>query len=701
MRVKSAFLLILALVVLSSSAIAWNYYEFEQSDINTHQQYKGDTLQTGLVHATNPQTITGFTSCSISEGQAFPIPVDDFTGDGKGDVVIDITNYLRLYNSSCSLQKSYYTGRTITGYPIIYPLFDDTTPALIVPETNGNISIYEYSMTANNFIKRVDINGQGGLTNVGFVCDRLSSGVDRPTCYYITNNNSLCAFSTTNAGDLRDYTSWASSCIGLDSNLGIWSKKRIPALNVYDYDGVTGLPKYSLVFGYDADNDTRGGLGEFALDTFSWVSSFGINGAVDDIYKIPSTPNCNDRIQYAEFYDSMSTPMVYDLDDDGLGEIVVTNFTETSNYPTCSVYAWTLSATVFKSDGSSNSITLTNLAGASTPYPPSVSEATAVYYESTHSGVHFCISYQNPSLTPSTQNNRKCFYYTGSSIVQEGHSTSEPNVLTNQHPLHQLSFRNITGTYNLDTMVDTYSVWDGLSNNNFFNLTPYSLKTELTVADITGDGVSDIITTQSGSSVLLSATGYAGSNTSCGNLVCEFGETYLNCATDCPIPTCGNSICDATETFTLCPTDCLLATCGDSVCNGGETNLTCPYDCTTTPPVCGDGICNGGETLSSCPIDCHCGNGVCESALGETNSNCPTDCSFTPIQTVNGSTPSMNIPTQLVNPNNVEQGLLPEIYYGIVGFFQPIMIPLMYILVMVMLIMLFVGIATLIKKHTE
>jgi hypothetical protein len=61
--------------------------------------------------------------------------------------------------------------------------------------------------------------------------------------------------------------------------------------------------------------------------------------------------------------------------------------------------------------------------------------------------------------------------------------------------------------------------------------------------------------------------------------------------------------------------------CGDSVCNGGETATSCPADCV----VCGDNRCEGSETPSTCAADCTaCGNLLCE--VGETLSSCPTDC---------------------------------------------------------------------------
>ncbi len=71
-----------------------------------------------------------------------------------------------------------------------------------------------------------------------------------------------------------------------------------------------------------------------------------------------------------------------------------------------------------------------------------------------------------------------------------------------------------------------------------------------------------------------------------------------------PMPTtCGDSLCEAGETCTNCRQDCLQqcpAVCGDGICDTGlgETATTCSADCHVVSPstYCGDGYCNGSET---------------------------------------------------------------------------------------------------------
>jgi hypothetical protein len=132
---------------------------------------------------------------------------------------------------------------------------------------------------------------------------------------------------------------------------------------------------------------------------------------------------------------------------------------------------------------------------------------------------------------------------------------------------------------------------------------------------------------------------------SCGDGVCDPGESAANCCRDCgcgngescnanvceaPHPRCGDGTCDPGENAATCCSDCGCpggescranacvpdATCGDGVCNGSESSANCCADCGCAPGfACGGNVCQ--------PI-AQCGNGVCEA--GENQGNCCADC---------------------------------------------------------------------------
>jgi hypothetical protein len=93
-------------------------------------------------------------------------------------------------------------------------------------------------------------------------------------------------------------------------------------------------------------------------------------------------------------------------------------------------------------------------------------------------------------------------------------------------------------------------------------------------------------------------------------------------------------------------------------------------------------------------------NGICESSLGESNSNCPNDCpvSSENVQTTGG----IEINPQLVNPENINEGFLPEIYFAIVNFFSAsgywIIVIFFVILLCLFVLALFGVFTSLIKK---
>jgi hypothetical protein len=124
----------------------------------------------------------------------------------------------------------------------------------------------------------------------------------------------------------------------------------------------------------------------------------------------------------------------------------------------------------------------------------------------------------------------------------------------------------------------------------------------------------------------------------CGDGMCTGMENCLNCPQDCgSCPTCGDGKCEnPPENCVNCPQDCgVCQNCGNGMCTGAKTCYNCPQDCGKCMG-CPDGNCNEDhKTCISCPEDCGpcavCGNGTCEKPY-ETCVNCPQDCGMCPVK---------------------------------------------------------------------
>lgn len=93
-------------------------------------------------------------------------------------------------------------------------------------------------------------------------------------------------------------------------------------------------------------------------------------------------------------------------------------------------------------------------------------------------------------------------------------------------------------------------------------------------------------------------------------------------------------------------------------------------------------------------------NGICEVGIGENNGNCPNDCSVTNSSQnqQDTGTGGSAIPTQLVDPANINQGLLPEIYFGTLGFFSNTLQPIIILVFMIFFVMIILAIAFIIRS---
>ena len=91
-----------------------------------------------------------------------------------------------------------------------------------------------------------------------------------------------------------------------------------------------------------------------------------------------------------------------------------------------------------------------------------------------------------------------------------------------------------------------------------------------------------------------------------------------------------------------------------------------------------------------------CGNAVCET--GENNVNCPADCSSNVTTTQATETGGMPLPTKIVDLENTESGLLPEIYYGLLGFLSNTLTPMIILVFAIFFVMIMLALAFIVKK---
>ena len=94
-------------------------------------------------------------------------------------------------------------------------------------------------------------------------------------------------------------------------------------------------------------------------------------------------------------------------------------------------------------------------------------------------------------------------------------------------------------------------------------------------------------------------------------------------------------------------------------------------------------------------------NGICDDVLGETSANCPNDCPSVPSQNYTQAEGGMPIPLKIVDTENTEQGLLPEIYYGFLGFLSYTLSPMIILVFVIFFVMIMFAIGFIIKKFAK
>lgn len=101
-----------------------------------------------------------------------------------------------------------------------------------------------------------------------------------------------------------------------------------------------------------------------------------------------------------------------------------------------------------------------------------------------------------------------------------------------------------------------------------------------------------------------------------------------------------------------------------------------------------------GITVQSASPTCNV-NGICESTLGETVTTCPVDCTVSSGTTVQGG---VTIPNELVDPDNVNEGFLPQIYHGLIAFISAVFLPFFIIVAAMFAVLILMAVLGFLKK---
>jgi len=122
----------------------------------------------------------------------------------------------------------------------------------------------------------------------------------------------------------------------------------------------------------------------------------------------------------------------------------------------------------------------------------------------------------------------------------------------------------------------------------------------------------------------------------CGNDICDQGESCHNCPSDCISGTgsgteaacfkgVADGVCHPVKETTAC-IDCSPGyCCGDGVCTAdAENSLNCALDCGNEPPseICNNGIDDDGDNLADCDDPDCAGSGYCPPTCGPKKAAC-------------------------------------------------------------------------------
>jgi len=688
MKIKTILLFSIILfsllnLVSAGFSCGWDTYG---SNYNLMPNYQYYNLCSSLFNQTNITTLTYGSGQSYNNTKtAFQPLVADLGQEGTPLLIFPNNNYLQLYDTNLNLVTEILIGQKANSQIDVGDLdgnglVNDIAGIFYVNATNFAFRIYTYNSSTQLLTKHQEINFSGTGNDFGtngLRCEGGNNG-NYGTCYsvwYYTNG-----------------THYLYNFIKFYGN-GTYNSYQIGSGWYYGY------PREPLSW-TDWDND---GINEFLVWSDKSIIVFnGNNGAEEKLITTDPT-NSDKRIRYAKFFVPLQTTTLSWIDK--LFGNTATNqrliYTmETGNTMGCgSGTYYGLNITSIKSDGS-GSWSQCYGTTTSTEIMRTYGLAIADYNGDLKDDVW--IVYGQSGLSPTTI--FKIFKGEDGSSLYSQNTT--PFNYAGSYPNTDLILSRLDNDAIPDFLVHTPNkvvVWSPTKNQQLFansTITPSACIS----ADLSYDGLQDIICTSSTSTTMFTPN-YQNQNPTISSVTYDpativSANSPLNIIITAYDPEndpiqyshqCSASDSWSENTYSSTQT-CIYTSAGyfnssirikDIFHTDNYTTFSQTILVTSTGTACNN-------------------NGVCEAGLSETYITCPSDCPAPPSQPAVNTTQTdyggSPIPTKIVDTENTEQGLLPEIYYGILGFLSGTLSPMILLVFVIFFVLIMLTIGVIIKK---